>query len=327
MFGIVPADDLLHAPPGVPGWSENLQLVANDGDIAFYMHFSRMVEDPGIWEGILVTYLPGGALRASRAFARDPGTGAASSGQLTFEPVEPLRRWRLRFDGMARVLHREESAAGPLAEGPVEPLAVALEVECSTPPWGVGSEHGGGATADALHGQGWARVHFEQAVRVVGELRRGGSGTPFDGVGMRDHSFGPRDYGGIRREAWANAVFPSGRAFCALWVEMQGAPPFLHGFVWTGDELHAMSSLDVPPLASALGDPAEYIVRFTSAAGDAEAEGRMWHSMALTLERPSRMPLGAFPTGAVMVEGPASYRWDGEQGDGWIERIYFREAS
>lgn len=49
----MPADDLLHAPPGVSGWSENLQLVANDGDIAFSMHFSWMVEDPGIWEGIV----------------------------------------------------------------------------------------------------------------------------------------------------------------------------------------------------------------------------------------------------------------------------------
>jgi len=51
----------------------------------------------------------------------------------------------------------------------------------------------------------------------------------------------------------------------------------------------------------------------------------MTHSMAFTLENPCRMPLGPKPTGAIPVEGPARYRWDGEDGDGWVERIYYRE--
>ena len=152
LFGIVPADDLVHLPPGVPGWSENLQLVVNDGraGIAFYMHLSRMVEDPGVWEGILICYLPDGGLRVSRSFARLGGTTAACDGQLTFRPVEPLRRWRLEFDGMARILTREEGAAGPVTQGPVELLQLTLEVNGTTPPWGVGSQQTGGDAAEAI---------------------------------------------------------------------------------------------------------------------------------------------------------------------------------
>jgi hypothetical protein len=326
-YGITPADDRLHDPPGVPGWSENLQLVVNDGvaGVAFYVHFSRMVDDPGIWEGILICYLPGGQLRVSRSFARDGGSGVASDGQLAFAPVEPLRRWRLTFDGMARKLTRDEAAAGPVAQGPVEPLQLALDVECVTPPWGVGSEADGGATAAAMHGQSWARVHLEQACRVRGELSAAGGSTAIDGMGMRDHSCGPRDYSGMRREAWANAVFPSGRAFCGLWVEVDGAPPFAHGFVYENGQLHAMDRFEGPPLTSALGDPTTFTVRFDTSRGEAEVHGRMLHSMAFTLEYPCRMPLGPQTAGAIPVEGPARYTWDGEQGDGWIERIYYRE--
>jgi hypothetical protein len=326
-YGIVAADDLLHTPPGVAGWSENLQLVVNDGaaGVAFYMHFSRMVDDPGLWEGILIAYLPGGRLRVSRSFARDSGSGAPSDGQLNFAPIEPLKRWRLTFDGMARILTREEAASHPVTQGPVEPLRLSLEVECITPAWGVGSQAGGSAAADAMHGQSWARVHLEQACRVTGEMHIGGQRTTVDGIGMRDHSCGPRDYSTMRREAWANAVFPSGRVFCGLWVEMDGTPPFAHGFVYEAGRLHAMDEFEGPPLTSALGEPQRFAARFRSAAGDAEVHGEMTHSMAFTLEYPCRMPLGPRPAGAIPVEGPATYMWDGERGDGWIERIYYRD--
>jgi hypothetical protein len=326
-YGITPSDDQLHDATAIAGWSENLQLVVNDGPsgVAFYVHFSRMVDDPGIWEGILICYLPGGQLRVSRSFARDAGSGEASDGQLTFAPVEPLRRWRLTFDGMARILTRAEAAAGPVAQGPVEPLRLELDVECVTPPWGVGSAAAGGATAAAMHGQSWARVHLEQACRVSGELGCSGTVTRIDGMGMRDHSCGPRDYTGMRREAWANAVFPSGRAFCGLWVEVDGAPPFAHGFIYENGQLHEMNAFEGPPLTSALGDPTAFTVRFAGPSGDAEVRGQMLHSMAFTLEYPCRMPLGARATGAIPVEGPASYTWDGEHGDGWIERIYYRD--
>jgi hypothetical protein len=327
-YGIVPADDLLHAPPsGVAGWSENLQLVVNDGlaGIAVYVHFSRMVDDPGIWEGILAVYLPDGTLRVSRSFGREAALASASDGQLTFGPVVPIEEWRLRFDGMARILTRAEGAAGPVTQGSVEPLRLDLDVRGITPVWGVGSRHDSTATAHAMHEQSWARMHLEQACRVNGELHLGGRTTPINGMGMRDHSTGPRDYSRIRREAWATAVFPSGRAFCGLWVEEAGAPPFTHGFVFDGTQLSDMDSFEAPLLTSALGDPTDFSVGFSSQQGRAEVTGRMTSSMAFTLDYPCRMPLGPRETGAIPVEGPARYVWDGEQGDGWIERIYTRE--
>lgn len=103
--------------------------------------------------------------------------------------------------------------------------------------------------------------------------------------------------------------------------------PFNHGFVFDGEKLHDMTALSGPPLTSALGDPVGFGVTFTSDAGKAELNGRMTNSMAFSFDYPFRMPMGPRASGAVPVEGPARYTWDGEEGFGWIERIYIRKET
>jgi hypothetical protein len=324
-YGIVEADDLLHAPPdGVPNWSENLQLVVNDGRTGVYAHLGRQTDEPGIWEGILVVYLDGERLLVSRTFARAPDLGAATSGPLSFRPVVPLREWALEFDGMARPISRTEGAAAPVAEGPVVPVRLSLAVHTETPVWGVGSD--GSHARDALHDQDWARVHLQQACRVRGTLSVGGEDVEIQNVGFRDHSVGPRDFTHLVEEFYACCAFDDGRAFMGLYVVQDDRPePFSHGFVFDGGKLHDLESLSGPVLTSPLGDPHDFDVRFTSAVGSAAVSGHMTNSMAFAFDYPFRMPLGARASGATPVEGPATYEWDSRQGFGWIERIYIRE--
>jgi hypothetical protein len=327
-YGIVEKDDLLHAPPdGVPNWSENLQLVVNDGRTGVYVHLGRQTDDPGIWEGICVVYLEGERLLVSRTFARAPDLSAATSGPLSFRPVVPLREWTLEFDGMMRPLSRAEGAAGPVTEGVVVPVRLSLAVHARTPIWGVGS--GPGAPAGtSLHDQDWARTHVEQACRVTGTLAiAGGEPLTVDNVGFRDHSVGPRDFTHLVEEFWSCCAFPSGRVFLGLHVVQDDRPePFTHGFVFDGEKLHDLDTLTGPVLTSPSGDPVDFDVRFTSGAGGAEVTGHMTNSMAFSFDYPFRMPLGPRPEGATPVEGPARYEWDGEAGFGWIERIYIRKG-
>jgi hypothetical protein len=325
-YGIVDEDDRLHAPPdGVPNWSENLQLVVNDGRTGVYVHLGRQTDDPGLWEGILVVYLEGERLLVSRTFGRAPDLTAATSGPLSFRPVVPLREWALEFDGMLRPITRAEGAAGPVTEGVVVPARLSLAVHEAAPIWGVGSRTGSSA-GKSLHDQDWARTHLQQACRVSGRLTVAGA-DPVDiaNVGFRDHSVGPRDFSHLVEEFYTCCAFPSGRAFLGLHVVQSDRPePFSHGFVFDGEKLHDMESLAGPVLTSPLGHPHDFDVRFIGAAGTGVVGGRMTNSMAFAFDYPFRMPLGARPAGATPVEGPATYEWDGEQGFGWIERIYIR---
>lgn len=326
-YGIVEGDDLLHDPPdGETNWSENLQLIVNDGRTGVYMHLGRQTDDPGIWEGILVVYLTADRLLVSRTWLRAPDLTAATSGPLSFRPVVPLREWEMAFDGMVRPIGRAEGAAAPVAEGPVVPMTLALAVQGHSPVWGVGSETASRVTG-ALHDQDWARTHLQQVCTVTGRLRVPSLGIDetIENVGFRDHSVGPRDFTHLVSEFWSCCAFPSGRAFVGLHVVQDDRPePFTHGFVFEDGKLHDMDGLAGPVLTSPLGDPAEFDVRFASAAGTGEVRGRMTNSMAFAFDYPFRMPMGARPAGATPVEGPATYEWDGEQGFGWIERIFIR---
>lgn len=329
-YGIVEDDDRLHAPPdGVANWSENLQLVVNDGRTGVYVHLGRQTDDPGIWEGILVVYLDGDRLLVSRTFVRAPDLAAATSGPLSFRPVVPCRQWQLSFDGMVRPISRAEAASGPVTEGVVIPMTLDLDVAQHSPIWGIGSKGQAGA-ASSLHEQDWARTHIEQACRVRGRLAVPALGIDHtvDNIGFRDHSVGPRDFTHLVEEFWSCCAFPSGRAFVGLHVLQDNRPePFTHGFVLDGGKLHDMESLSGPALTSPTGDPHDFDVRFSSPAGAAAVRGHMTSSMAFAFDYPFRMPLGARPTGATPVEGPATYVWDGERGQGWIERIYLRRDS
>ena len=327
-YGIVDEDDLLHVPPpGVANWSENLQLVVNDARTGVYVHLGRQTDDPGIWEGIVVVYLDGDRLLVSRTFGRAPDQAAATSGPLTFRPVDPCRQWQLSFDGMMRPISRAGGAAGPVTDGIVVPVRLDLDVNEHSPIWGVGSQ-GQAEASSSLHDQDWARTHLEQACQMSGRLSVPAERIDqvIDNIGFRDHSVGPRDFTHLVEEFWSCCAFPSGRAFVALHVVQDNrAEPFDHGFVYDGEKLHDMTSLSGPRLTSALGDPVDFDVRFASGAGEAQLTGHMTNSMAFSFDYPFRMPLGPRPTGAVPVEGPARYVWDGEEGFGWIERIYIRK--
>jgi hypothetical protein len=206
-------------------------------------------------------------------------------------------------------------------------MTLHLAVHGHTPIWGVGSAGAVAHAAGSLHDQDWACTHVEQACRVSGRLTvAGGTPVDIDGIGFRDHSVGPRDFTHLVEEFWTCCAFPSGRVFIGLHVVQDDRPePFTHGFVFEDGRLHDMDGLAGPALTSPLGDPAEFDVQFSSAAGTGEVTGHMTNSMAFAFDYPFRMPLGARPAGATPVEGPATYEWDGEQGHGWIERIFIRK--
>jgi hypothetical protein len=309
-----PALDRIQPLTDLPGWSENLVLQVNDprAGISVWAHWSRMPSAPGVWEGVLTCYLPDGALLTSRSFGRSALPDAASSGPATLRCVEPLHRWELRFDGLARRVTPAEVAAGPVPDGPVEPLEVALEFTGGHPVWDAQAR---------VSGSTWASAHLEQGGRITGRV----GDVVIDGRGFRDHSYGPRDYSGMAGNTWISAVFPSGRAvvLLAVWPAPAGDPVPL-GYLWDGAELHDALAVDVPPLAAADGSPSSAHVSITTAAGTERLHVRATGRMNYSMPSPIGMILGTTTTGAdiVVAECPAVVSWGDEQAAGWFEKSY-----
>lgn len=311
--------DFLQVPPDPQtNWSENLVCIFNapDSRLAVYTHFCRISwQRPALWEGLLAVYLPGGELLVSRSFAVSTDHRVANAGALSYACVEPLRHWRLEFDGLVRRTRIDELAAGLLSDGPVEPLSIDLDITGICPPWSVGH------AAD----QPWGDFHLEQESRIEGRVEIAGQEIPVSTHGLRDHSRGPRDHSGIPSEGWSFGFFPGGRHYVALHVGNDDGPPLVTGSYFDGEMAHDITRVEVPLLDSPLGEPRDYEVRFGgNSFGDLTVRGHLDNAAAFTLAHPIGQPIGfdSSDRGAtLLVEGPATAVLDGETGHGWLERV------
>lgn len=319
--GVAEEDDLLHArQDGVPLWSESAQINAYDSNlgIAIYTHWGLLGGE--IWEANFGVYLPNGEVFASRTFAPRVEGEPMSTGQATVGPIVSRESWLMKYDGVARRLLMSELAAAPLADGPIERLKLDVVGHASSPAYGQGA----GAENKGAELLGSGGVHIEQSLRVVGSLTLFGQTVPFEGVGHRDHSCGPRSNGHIWRESWINGSFPSGRTFHMLEVFGVGKPRYFMGYVWSGKEILEVSNYVGPLLTGPLGEPRTFDAHFDSDGGHQVAHAEVLGSLALTVNPTQGMYMGAAEKGEVTTQGPIRWTWDGETGFGWAERVYNR---
>jgi hypothetical protein len=310
-------DRIHRQPPDVPNWSENINLAVHSGHDTHgvYAHLSRM---PGssLWEGTLAVFLGDHEVLVTRSFGCPRSPDEASSGQLTWAVGEPLERWTLCFEGMARRLHRTAPAAGFVADGPTEPLRFELHVESAGSVWSLEQALGLPQTE-----QSFASLHLQQAVHVAGAVHTARGSFDVENVAVRDHSVGPRDYAGLLGDNWATCRFPDGRtlSILALW-QAEGTPLISTGFVVENGDLVPVCDVEVTRLTSAIGDPRALALSFGIPAGRQTVELALQNSMVFSLLEPIGMPLGTDGSGLITVQGPARYSWNGMHALGWLER-------
>jgi len=188
-------DELMHAAGDDPAWSESYYFNFVDPSSRLGM-FTRMGFRPGNgWADALhVVYLKGRRVAFTYG-RRDIGSdlsrydGDLRAGDLTLTCVEPHRLWRIGYDGSAQdiadaevLLQRSRSRPpGWFAPGR---LSMDVEFHCLTEPH---------YAAQGVHG------HFEQSGRVLGSIGLGRERWEVSGYGVRDKSWGPRDWGASSR--------------------------------------------------------------------------------------------------------------------------------
>lgn len=300
-----------------PNWSESLVIEVNDpvAGLAVWAHFSRIPAAPDIWECDLVVYDEDDSLLVSRSFCRAARPDEAG-GVLAMRCVRPGQAWTLSFDSMARRVGSADSLAAPVTDGAVEHLAVDLRFDALHPAWSAGG---------LMESATWASGHVEQAGRIHGKVVVRGRDAMVDGVGFRDHSYGPRDYAHLIGNTWATGVFPDGTVLLALavWAEPAGSAPAQLGFYWDGEALHELAHTGLAALGSPDGGPRH--TRFVAAYPGVElpVDVELIHRAGFTLQSPVGMSLGVTPDRdnlATVVESPAILRCGDKAAYGWYEQ-------
>ena len=218
-----PNDERMHPVGDEPAWSESYYFNFVDPQSKLAM-FTRMGFRPGDgWaDGLHVVYLGGqrvaftyGRRSIDKALGRYDGD--LSVGGLRLDCDAPFATWRVSYDGDAQdiadaAILLMRSKLRP--DGWFRPARLQMEVEFAAlfPPH--------------YAGQG-SRGHFEQTGHVRGAITVDGVTHHVDGYGVRDKSWGPRDWGATQG---APAVRGGAAAGGAGAVENRGPAPFVNWF-------------------------------------------------------------------------------------------------
>ena len=193
-----PIDERMHPVRDEPAWSESYYFNFVDPDTKLAM-FTRMGFRPGDgWaDGLHVVYLGGDRVAFTygrRSIQKDltQYDGDLVVGGLQLECAEPFGLWRVSYSGPAQDI---ADAAILLERSKLRPdgwyrdatLSMSVDFRALTEPHY--------AAMGSATGASGARGHFEQTGQVKGAITIGGQTTRVSGYGVRDKSWGPRDWG------------------------------------------------------------------------------------------------------------------------------------
>jgi hypothetical protein len=296
-------DERFHAPGPEEQWSDSLYFGGGDGrGTAFYTRIGRRPNE-GRMEGALGLWLADG--RFVLAFGRGPDGDEPACGPVAYECVLPFELWRVRVQGAGRAFARAEDVA--LRRDAYE--EVELDGELRFLAWTDPIAFASGLT-DAV-----ATHHYEQPGSVAGVLEVAGQRVALAGAGMRDHSWGVRDWQGVPYWRWFGMVVDPDTFLLVNNVGTPDGGETAGGCLMRDGTAAPIVACDTESeLDPELGCRRRFTARARDELGrDAVLEGEAVSVAPLRQRRDGRLTL--------VNEGLTRLRWDGREGYGITEYL------
>jgi hypothetical protein len=329
--GLSDAMDMPHQPVGIPNWTEHYVFFSYDdvNQFGIFLHIGRVPQRPEVWRSVLEVYLPGEELLVLKTYghgdARGPGAGAVKA-----TCIDPFRLWTVDFDGFAYSTNRKALTHDILRDGPAEHVKFHMVFDVAGP------FHTLTPGKELTSGMTVASFHSSQVMHMRGYAQYRGKEISLSGVGVRDHSDGPRDYGPVYGDTWCHALFPSGKVVHIQEVAFENHV-YQSGYIFRGDgsAMETVELLEVPqacnrntPRNSIDPDPLngpdrKFRAVIKTKAGAEILEGDLLHCHAITYFAVMEEFIGTAldrDAGIQMCDAPMRVRCGGEVGLGLRER-------
>ncbi len=244
-FQLESADEYMHSNSGESNFNESMYFNFFDFDRK-QGGFLRIGNRPneGFAETTLCLFRPGRDVLFQFARPENRGNDRFEAGGVHFEVEEPFERLRVSYRGRACRLVRPMEMADPrraFASNPSVPVEIDLAIRAVAP--ACGGERRAGATGS--HETEFARGHYEQHHRASGTLEIDGERSAFDGLGLRDHSWGPRSWQAPRYYRWLTASFGDDWGFAATWIAGRDGSEIRGGFVHRDGKLTLLRDVSI----------------------------------------------------------------------------------
>jgi hypothetical protein len=165
------------------------------------------------------------------------------AGGTCFHVEQPFEKLHIAYSGKACCLKDPLAMIDPrqaFQSNPFSSLEVDLAIEGVGPMYG--GERRGKPTRQEME---FARGHYEQHHRATGRIEIDGQSVAFDGLGLRDHSWGPRSWQAPRYYRWLTGNFDADFGFMASWIATPDGEVLKGGFVHRGHRVSRVKALEL----------------------------------------------------------------------------------
>jgi hypothetical protein len=300
---ITTAHELWQPPGSEQQWSDSFYFGGGDGrGLAFYARIGRRPNE-STTEGALGIWLPGQGFLLS--FARAPVSATVVAGGLSFECLLPLLAWEIRCDGEGRLFERAEHVATDRDAYRAVPVQATLRFLA----WG------GPLSFESGLAEGVATDHYEQPGSVAGTLIVDGRRHPLAGRGLRDHSWGVRDWQQVPYWRWFGMVADPDNFIVLNNVGLRDGGETAGGFMMRDGEIAPIAACRTESeLDPELGTQRSFTARATDALGrETMLSGRALEVAPLRQRRDGRL--------TQVNEALTEYRWEDRRGTGLSEYL------
>jgi hypothetical protein len=240
---LLPQDESMHENTGEPTFNESMYFNFFDAPqrLGGFVRIGNRPNERHA-ETTICLYEPEGSVLFNFKRPAIADNSRFDAGGARFELVRPFERLRVAYRGKACRLRDPLAMAEPgraFRENPFVAVDLALEIE------GVGPMFGGEPTEHRTGEMEFARGHYEQHHRARGELSIEGRRFAIDGLGLRDHSWGPRTWQAPAYYRWLTANFGEDFGFMGSHIARRDGVETRGGFVHRGRELVPVRALAI----------------------------------------------------------------------------------
>lgn len=237
---LVPEDDYMHPLEAASNFNESMYFNVFDRANRLGGWF-RIANRPNEGKGEMTCciYLPDG--RVGFMFRRPErhDNDAFDGGGMKVTVVEPHKRLDVSYAGKLCLMSNPQDMADPATAfktNPVVPAEIELTFDGVSPMFGGEPVHADGGAIEQKAEESFARGHTEQHTRGRGTIKVGDETFHIDGLGLRDHSWGPRYWQAVYWYRWLPMNFSEDFAMMVSITCRPGEKPRTGGMVLRNGE-------------------------------------------------------------------------------------------
>jgi hypothetical protein len=321
----VPEDDYMHQPEAASNFNESryYNFFDHAAGMGGWVRMGNRVNE-GYAELTVCLYLPDGRVGFMFKRPKISSNDAHDAGGLKFEVLKPYEEHRVTYDGKVCVLAHPREMAEPreaFTNNPHVECTLDLHLTAVGPAQGGEPEWEEGEQKPDLDPEKmFARGHTEQHMRSVGTVTVDGETfTIADGLGLRDHSWGPRYWQNVWWYRWLTVSLGPDLGFAVTIGGTEGsdeksARGFLYDRARYGDDRWVpIRQAELSSDYDAEWYPTKNVLTVTTPDATYTVEGDVWSNIPLRNRREGMVTR--------ITEGMTRWRFGDLQGAGLSEYL------